>query len=115
MARKSVNVGDQLGGARRRRRAAYAGAERDTDAGRLALERSEHEFAVDIAVEAGPVQIGQIFPDQGGGIGHVGGGVGLARGEAVEGAGEIAIELGLASCGDVELIHGNNPRRTELA
>ncbi len=55
-----------------RRRAAHACAERDADAGRAALERAEHQFAADVAVEADPVEVGQRLPDQRRGIGHVG-------------------------------------------
>ena len=57
MAWKGVHVVDPLHLPRRGSSAAHAGTESDADAGRAALERPQHQLAVDIAVEAGPVEV----------------------------------------------------------
>ena len=80
---------------RRRGGAAHALAERDADAGRAALERAEHQLAADVAVEAGPVEVGQRLEDQRGGIGHVGDRVGLARDQASSAAARSRYSVGL--------------------
>src|SRR3546814_11234170 len=95
MARKGVDVRDELRRPIRRGGAAHAAADRDPDARRLALKRPEHQLAFDQAIEARPVEIGQELPDHRGGVGHVGDGVGLARGDRIDSA---APEIGSASC-----------------
>ena len=72
MAGEGVHIGHQLGFAGRCRRAAHAAAERDADAGRLALKRAEHQFAFAHQVETGPIEIGQLVEEQRRHIGHVG-------------------------------------------
>ena len=85
MAGKGVDVGDALRLQAGRRRPADALAERDADAGGAALERPEHQLAIDRAIEAGPVEIGQCLPEQGRDIGHIGDAVGLAGGQRLGG------------------------------
>ena len=58
MAGKGLHVLDALRFPAGRGDAADAPAEGNADAGRPALERAEHELAADIAVEAGPVELG---------------------------------------------------------
>ena len=105
MAGESMDVLDQLGFTSCRGGTAYAGAERDADERCLDLERPQHQFAIDVAIEARPVEIGQILPQQRGRIGHIRDRIAFPGGQPVERAGEVAIELGLASGGNVELIH----------
>src|SRR3546814_9367641 len=52
MARKGVDVRDELRRPIRRGGAAHAAADRDPDARRLALKRPEHQLAFDPAIEA---------------------------------------------------------------
>jgi hypothetical protein len=54
-----VHVAHQLRFARLRGGAADAAAERDADARRLALERTDHQFLAVEQIEAGPVHLGQ--------------------------------------------------------
>ena len=89
---------------------------RNAEASGAPLKRPEHQLAAHVPVEAGPVEIGQIFPQQGGGVGHVGDPVRLARGEPVECCGEIAVERGLVGGGDdVEREHSGDVRATPAA
>ena len=90
-----MDVVDPLDLERCRGCAAHALSERNADAGRPALERPKHQLAADIAVESGPVHIGQAFPDQRRGIGHVGDRVGLARDQPFERGGEVAVQCRL--------------------
>ena len=100
-----MNVLDQLGQASLRRGAAHAPAEGNADAGRPPLERAEYELAADIAVEAGPVEVGQALPEQGGEVGHVGDPVRLAGGQRVRRFDQLAIERRLVARLDPEVVH----------
>ena len=84
VAGEGVDVFDPLHLASLGGNAADALAEFDADAGRPALERPHDQLAADITVEAGPVEVGQRFPDQRRGIGHVGDRVLLAGRKALE-------------------------------
>ena len=97
VAGKGVDVVDPLDLPALRRGAAHALAERHADAGRAALERPEHQLAVDIAIEADPIDVGQCLPDQRRGIGHVGDSVGLAGDQPFERLGEIAYIVALSA------------------
>src|SRR6476659_8781313 len=85
--------------------AADALAERDTNAGGPALERSEHQLAANVAVEAGPVEVRHAFPDQRGRIGHIGDAVRLPGDQAFERRCQIGIEGGLIRRLDPEIVH----------
>ena len=56
-------------------------------------------------LEGRPNEIGQRFPDQRGGIGHVGDAVGLARDQRLERGGEVAVQRRLVGGGDLEVVH----------
>ena len=58
VAGERVDVGDALGRARARRRAAHALVERNAHAGRQALERADHQFGAVEEIEADPVELG---------------------------------------------------------
>ena len=88
---ESMHVFDQLGLAARRRCPAYALAERDTDAGRPSDKWSKHELALDIAIEARPIEIGNEFPDQRGQVCHIGDAVALTLGKRHRSIAELAI------------------------
>src|SRR3546814_8470410 len=70
-AGKGVDVLVPLARAQPRRGAAHALVQRDADAGRLALERAEHQFPAVEAIESRPVEVGHRLPDQRRDIGHV--------------------------------------------
>src|SRR3546814_7569440 len=70
------------------------------------------DLAFDQAIEARPVEIGQELPDHRSGVGHVGDGVGLARGDRIDRAEQVAIKLGLAAGGDVAMVHTVSYRST---
>ncbi len=84
VAGEGVDVFHQLNLTGLRRDAADAGSERDADTSRAALERPQHQLATDISVEADPIDVGQAFPNQRGGIGHVGDAVRFAVDETAE-------------------------------
>ncbi len=61
--------------------AAHPLPERNSDARRPALERTEHQLAGDVSIEARPVEVGDRLPDQRRDICHIGDAVALARDE----------------------------------
>ena len=76
-----------------RRRATDALAQRDAHAGGPALKWPEHEFAVFLKVEAGPVQIGKRMKDQRREVRRVGDQIALAGEQAGKLRRELIVEL----------------------
>src|SRR6516162_1897974 len=98
MAREIEHVADQNRRGPCRRDAADALAERDPYAGRLALERPEHQLLTSTKIKTSPVDVGEAVIDQCGHVGGVGDPVRLAGEQSSELLGELAIEVRLA-CG----------------
>src|SRR5690606_7213026 len=96
VAVEGIDVGHALGPAAARGGAAYALVERDADAGRLALERADHQFGAVEEVEADPVEPRQGVVDQSGQVGGVGDAVALAGDQRARLFGELRILFGLA-------------------
>lgn len=100
-----VDVGYQLGFARLRGQAAYALAERDANAGRLALEGADHQLVAVEQVEAGPVDLGQGMKNQRGEIGGIGNQVLLVFEQRTRLSGQFGVHAGLVGggeCGGME-------------
>ena len=105
VAGEGVNIFHQLNLSRLGRHAANAGTEGNADAGRTALEWPEHKLSTDIAIKAGPIDVGQAFPDQSRRIGHIGEAVGLAVDQPLKSRGQIAVKRGLVRSLDLEIVH----------
>ena len=69
--------------------------ELDADAGRAALERSEHQFAAVDPVEPGPVELRQELPDQRREVRHVGHPVGLVMDQRTRSLDQVGVKFGL--------------------
>ena len=93
MAGKFVDVRHDDRRAARGRGTAHALAPGNAYAGRLALKRAEHEFALSREVKPGPIQFGQTVIEQRGHVGRVCDEVGLAGDQRGELRCEIAVEL----------------------
>ena len=86
----------RVGPALFRRGAAYAAAERDTDASGAALEWSEHQFISAKEIKPSPVEIREAVIDRRGSVCRIRDRVRLAAQKPVHGVGEIAVQGGLA-------------------
>lgn len=107
VAGKGVDVRHKLRLARRRRGAAYTATQGDTDAGRLALKRPQHQLALHHAIKSRPVEVGQKLPEQRGDIGHVGNMVRLIARQRIGGGEQVGIERRLVGgIGGREVEHG---------
>ena len=105
VAREDVYILDTLNLPRLCRRAAHPFIERHANAGGPTLERPEDELAVDISVEADPVEIGQGMEHQRRKIGRVGDAVGFAMQQAARLFGELGVLLGFAAAQGVAAEH----------
>ena len=90
-------------------RAAHALAERDAHAGRVALERTDHQFVAVVEIEADPVQLGQRVEHQRGQVGGVGDAVAFAREQAARLRGEFVVLLGFGTAQGGRLEHRGCP------
>ena len=72
VARKGMHILHKLRFLFGCRRTAHTFSERDFNAGRFALERSEHKPAIFHQIKARPVDVFQRLPEQCGGIGEIG-------------------------------------------
>ena len=93
MARKFMHIPDQHGLAARRRGAAHALADRDAQAGGLALERPEHQHLALAEIEPGPIEVGQALIDQRRHVRGVGDPIGFAVEQRRQFYGEVMVKL----------------------
>src|SRR5438477_2594009 len=95
MPGKVMHIGHDNSGAARRGGAANSLAPRNAYAGRLSLERAEHEFPLPREIEPGPVEFGQVLIDQRRHIGAVGDEVALTLDQRSELPRQLVIEADL--------------------
>jgi len=94
--REGVNIFHPLRLPRLRRHTADANTQRNTDARGPTRKWAKHQFAINHAIEAGPVAVRQEIAKQRRHIGHVGNAVRLACGQRIGGVQQIAVEVSLA-------------------
>ena len=88
-----MHILDQHGFAARRRGAAHALADRDAQAGGLALERPEHQHLALAEIEPGPIEVGQALIDQRRHVRGVGDPIGFAVEQRRQFYGEVMVKL----------------------